>query len=134
LQVYVDVFFPRAVAIARALRDLGGQERLLYTSHSWLLSLYIHCPLNLTLNGKTLRCPTDAAVNELTASIQAGDIYFHAGAFNIEYEQAIIPSVIDFSFQLARNLAGKCFFIIVFLFPSNLMLLFRLLSSFPQMN
>lgn len=107
LQTYVDVFFPRAVAIARALRDLGGSERLIYTSHSWLLSLYLHCPLNLTLNGETLRCPTDAAVNELKAAIQAGDVYFHAGAFNIEYEQAIVTSVIDFSFQLARSLADE---------------------------
>lgn len=28
LQTYVDVYFPRAIAIARALRDLGGDERL----------------------------------------------------------------------------------------------------------
>ena len=107
LQAYVDVFFPRAIAIARALRDLGGQERLLYTSHSWLLSLYLHCPANLTLSGETLRCPTPAAVEELKLAIQAGDIYFHAGAFNIEYEQAINHDVIDFSFQLARDLADE---------------------------
>ena len=107
LQAYVDTFFPRAVAIARALRDLGGQERLLYTSHSWLLSLYLHCPANLTLSGETLRCPTAAAVDELTQAIQAGDIYFHAGAFNIEYEQAVVADVIDFSFQLARDLADE---------------------------
>jgi hypothetical protein len=107
LQVYVDVFFPRAVAIARALRDLGGQERLLYTSHAWLLSLFLHCPVNLTLSGETLRCPTAAAVEELRLAIQAGDVYFHAGSFNIEYEQAITSDVIDFSFQLARDLADE---------------------------
>jgi hypothetical protein len=107
LQAYIDIFFPRAIAIARALRDLNGQEKLLYTSHSWLLSLYLHCPMNLTLSDKTLRCPSDAAVEELKAAIQIGDIYFHAGAFNIEYEQAIVSDVIDFSFQLAFNLADE---------------------------
>lgn len=107
LQAYVDVFFPRAVAIARAMRDLGGSERMLYTSHSWLLSLYLHCPTNLTLSGETLRCPTPAAQQELRDAIAAGDIYFHAGAFNIEYEQALTSSVIDFSFQLARDLADE---------------------------
>jgi len=107
LQAYVDTFFPRAIAIARALRDLGGSERLLYTSHSWLLSLYLHCPANLTLSGETLRCPTADAVAELRAAIVSGDIYFHAGAFNIEYEQALNSDVIDFSFQLARDLADE---------------------------
>ena len=107
LQTYVDVFFPRAVAMARALRDLGGSERLLYTSHAWLLSLYLHCPANLTLSGETLRCPSAAAVEELRLAIQAGDIYFHAGAFNIEYEQALSADVIDFSFSLARGLADE---------------------------
>ena len=107
LQAYVDIFFPRAIAIARALRDLGGQERLLYTSHSWLLSLYLHCPANLTLSGETLRCPTPDAVAELRAALQIGDIYFHAGAFNIEYEQALNSEVVDFSFQLARDLADE---------------------------
>ena len=107
LQTYVDVFFPRAVAIARALRDLGGAERLLYTSHSWLLSLYLHCPANLTLSGETLRCPTAAAVEELRLAIQAGDVYFHAGAFNLEYELALSSHIIDFSFSLARDLADE---------------------------
>jgi len=107
LQTYVDVFFPRAVAIARALRDLGGSERLVYTSHSWLLSLYLHCPANLTLSGETLRCPTPAAVSELRAAIQAGDVYFHAGAFNLQYEQALNAEVVDFSLQLAKDLADE---------------------------
>jgi hypothetical protein len=107
LQAYVDIFFPRAVAIARALRDLGGSERMIYTSHSWLLSLYLHCPPNLTLSGETLRCPTPAAQQELRDAIAAGDVYFHAGAFNIEYEQALTSTVIDFSFQLARDLADE---------------------------
>jgi hypothetical protein len=89
------------------MRDLGGQERLLYTSHSWLLSLYLHCPAGLTLSGETLRCPTPSAVQELRDAIAAGDIYFHAGAFNIEYEQAINSDVIDFSFKLARDLADE---------------------------
>ena len=107
LQAYVDVFFPRAIAIARALRDLGGSERLIYTSHSWLLSLYLHCPANLTLSGETLRCPTPGAVAELTAALQAGDIYFHAGAFNLQYEHAMNAEVVDFSLQLARDLADE---------------------------
>ena len=107
LQVYVDTYFPRAIAIARALRDLGGSERLVYTSHSWLLSLYLHCPANLTLSGETLRCPTPDAVAELAAAIRAGDIYFHAGAFNIQYENALNSAVVDFSLQLARDLADE---------------------------
>lgn len=34
-------------------------------------------------------------------------MYFHAGAFNIEYEQALGAEVIDASFALARDLADE---------------------------
>jgi hypothetical protein len=67
---FVD-YFPRAIAVAQALRALGGEERLVYTSHPFLLSLYLDCPANFTLAaGITLACPSADDVAALEAAVQ----------------------------------------------------------------
>ena len=41
---YFDVYFPRAANLSAQLRQQGYRERLVYTTHSWLVDLYTDCP------------------------------------------------------------------------------------------
>jgi len=46
---YFTEYFPRAVEIADGLQTGGYVESFIYTTHAWLVSLYLDCPPNLTL-------------------------------------------------------------------------------------
>lgn len=85
LNIYFGLYFPRAVAIANALRARNGTERFVYTTHSWLVDLYLNCPANFTLSDVTLNCPSAADVYAFRQGINQGDITFHAAPFNIQY-------------------------------------------------
>lgn len=104
---YFQVYFPRAIAVAAELRAKGGPERLVYTTHGWLASLYVHCPDAFTLSGIVLACPAPADVAAFVAAVQAGDIVWHAGAFNTEYENAFIEELVDAQFQPSFDLADE---------------------------
>jgi len=52
---YFTQYFPRAIAVANGLRDGGYVETLIYTTHAWLVSLYLDCPPNLVLAGIQLQ-------------------------------------------------------------------------------
>lgn len=84
MNIYFAEYFPRAISVANALRDHGGPERLIYTTHGWLAHLYMHCPENFTLSGITLVCPSAQDQAAFAAAAQRGDIVWHAGAFNTE--------------------------------------------------
>jgi hypothetical protein len=107
LNRYFQVYFPRAISVAASLRARGGAERLVYTTHAFLVHLYVHCPANLTLSGIVLACPSDGDVAAFRAAVAAGDIVWHAAAFNTEYENAFNAEMIDVQFQLARDLADE---------------------------
>jgi hypothetical protein len=104
---YFSVYFPRAIAVAQALTARGEGPRLIYTTHPWLLHLYLHCPDSFTLSNITLVCPAAADVQAMKDAIKRGDIAWHAAAFNTEYENALNPEMIDVQFQLARDLADE---------------------------
>lgn len=107
LNRYFDVYFPRAIAVAAALRARGGPERLIYTTHAFLVHLYLHCPANFVLSNVTLACPSPDAVAAFRAAVAAGDIVWHAGAFNTEYENALNAAGIDAQLGLAAALADE---------------------------
>jgi len=46
---YFTEYFPRAVEIAKDLWTGGYVETFIYTTHPWLVSLYLDCPPNLRL-------------------------------------------------------------------------------------
>jgi len=46
---YFTEYFPRAIEIADGLRTGGYVETFIYTTHAWLVSLYLDCPPNLVL-------------------------------------------------------------------------------------
>ena len=101
------MYFPRAISVAQQLTARGEPPRLIYTTHPWLLHLYLHCPVDFTLSNITLICPADADVAAMRAAVARGDIAFHAGAFNTEYENALNAEMIDVQFQLAFDLADE---------------------------
>jgi len=46
---YFTEYFPRAIEIATGLRNGSYVETFIYTTHAWLVSLYLDCPPNLVL-------------------------------------------------------------------------------------
>ena len=107
LNMYFEVYFPRAVRVAEELRARGGPERLVYTTHGWLAHLYVHCPADLVLSGIALVCPPPAGVSAFKAAARRGDIVWQAGAFNSQYELAFNADMVDEQFRLSRELADE---------------------------
>lgn len=62
---YLDDFFPRALAVAEALRQRGGPERLAWTTGSWVLH-------------RALRQPAAVAARAVADGVTAGDLAWHA--------------------------------------------------------
>lgn len=52
---YFVEFFPRSINTSATLRELGYYEKQIYTTHPWLVRLYLHCPPNLVLSGIKLQ-------------------------------------------------------------------------------
>ena len=65
LNIYFQEYYPRALYIAQEVREHGGTDRFVYTTHPWLMSLYLDCPPNMNLSGIVLQCPDEAAVSGL---------------------------------------------------------------------
>eukprot|EP01043_Picozoa_sp_COSAG02_P010638 COSAG02_NODE_378_length_23535_cov_35.310164_9_plen_1246_part_00 len=107
LNEYFETYFPRAVRVAADLRARGGSERLVYTTHSWLAHLYVHCPADFVLSGIALQCPSPVAVAAFKRAVQQGDIVWHAGAFNTEYELAFNEEMVGEQFRLSRELSDE---------------------------
>lgn len=65
---YFDVYFPMAVSVAQQLREKGGTERLIYTTHPWLVSIYVDCENanipQLPQIDETLHCPNATALQD----------------------------------------------------------------------
>jgi hypothetical protein len=107
LNEYFASYFPRAVRVAAELRARGGTERLVYTTHGWLAHLYVHCPADFVLSGIPLRCPSRAEVSAFKVAARQGDIVWHAGAFNTEYELAFNAEMVAEQFRLSRELSDE---------------------------
>ena len=96
---YFDDFFPRAIKIANTLRKYGGKERLVFTTHTYLVSLYLDCPPNMGLH-----CPDDEAKDSFKNAVTRGDITWHAFPFNSEPEYLLRPLVVETGFNLTHRL------------------------------
>jgi hypothetical protein len=99
---YFDVYYPNAIKTALDLRELPGPERLIYTTHPWLVSLYLDCPSDSQW-GSLLHCPNATAVAAFRAAVLRGDIAWHAFPFNTEPE-LYDPSLFASALQIAQQL------------------------------
>lgn len=96
---YFDIFFPRAILIAKTLRDINGTERLVFTTHSYLVSLYLDCPPNMGLH-----CPNEVLLNDFKDAVNRGDITWHAFPFNSEPEYLLKPLMVEAGFNLTHQI------------------------------
>uniref|UniRef100_A0A6B2KYD0 Glycoside hydrolase family 38 N-terminal domain-containing protein n=1 Tax=Arcella intermedia TaxID=1963864 RepID=A0A6B2KYD0_9EUKA len=104
LNQYFTIYFPRAIALAKAMKVLGGPEKFIYTSHLFLLHLYLYCD-SFQLSNISLSCPSTSQQQEMMEAIQNGDIYFHAAPDNIEFGNMYSPLMVEVSFLLNQQLS-----------------------------
>ena len=71
LNMYFQEYFPRAIRQAAEMNDLYPAGGCIYTTHPWLIKLYLDCLPYLFLSGVHLECPTESAVQE-EAVLKAG--------------------------------------------------------------
>ena len=96
---YFDFFIPEAILITNTLREYGGEERLVFTTHSYLVSLYLDCPPNMGLH-----CPSEEATGRFKDAVNRGDITWHAFPFNGEPEYFLRPLMLEAGFNLTHRL------------------------------
>ena len=103
LNTYFQEYFPRAVRLALEMAELYPGEGFIYTTHPWLVSLYLDCPPDLVLSGIKLYCPTKDEVAGFEQAILKGYIVWHAGAMNMQME-FMNEAVLKASLQIAADL------------------------------
>eukprot|EP00756_Hemistasia_phaeocysticola_P027509 Hpha_TRINITY_DN16121_c1_g8::TRINITY_DN16121_c1_g8_i1::g.4195::m.4195 len=104
---YTSEYFPAAAALANGMRALGGTDRFIYTTHPWLVSLYIDCPPDFVLaNGTKLFCPTEAELAGFKKAVANGDIVWHDGPFNLQSE-AVSPLLFELGLRLSDDINTK---------------------------
>lgn len=90
---------PMQAAVAKAMHHHSPHgDRYIYTTHSYLLSLFLDCPL-----GMDLQCPNATTRDTVLDAIQAGAITWHAHPHNAQYE-FYDTSLLEFSFDLTHDL------------------------------
>jgi hypothetical protein len=106
LNIYFHQHFPRAISVATTLRATSKQ-RFIYTTHPWLVSLYLDCPPNIVLSGIPLICPTAAEIAVFRAAVAAGDITWHRGPFNMQPENLASSLLFEMSLDLSLSLSQQ---------------------------
>ncbi len=87
---YFDDYIPRAIHVARQLREAGSEERLVWTTGSWLIFEY-------------LEQAAPAGRAELEAAIAAGDIAWH-GLPCTFHSELLDPGLFRFGLGLSQAL------------------------------
>ena len=95
---YFDKYFPETIQIANDLRQREGKERLVFTTHPFLVYLYYNCYPELGLH-----CPNETQLGEFTEAISRGDVVWHAFPFNAQME-FYDESLADFGFSVTHML------------------------------
>ena len=103
LNMYFTVYFPRAISLASGINQWNPKLSFIYTTHPWLVSLYLDCPPNMVLNGAQLLCPLKEEVDAMIRAIKSGYIAMHAGPMNMQYGMMNSDTVVA-SIQLAQRI------------------------------
>lgn len=101
VNMYFDRYFPDAIRLAEELRQANHEERLVFTTHSYLVWLYLNCPPDTGLH-----CPEYDAIDSFRAAISKGDIAWHAFPFNAQPE-VYDRSMADFGFRFTMNISKE---------------------------
>ncbi|KXS16332.1 hypothetical protein M427DRAFT_31468 [Gonapodya prolifera JEL478] len=97
---YFTKYFADAIEASRKVYETSnGTEKYIYTTHAWLLSMYLdECPPNARF-----KCPTEEEKRIVVEAIRRGDLTYHAFPFNtqIEYGSADLARS---ALQLTRHI------------------------------
>jgi hypothetical protein len=74
---YFDEFWPRAMRVAKELRDDGHSESYTYTTFSWLVSTFLSCPPHAGLH-----CPNATYKEEVVQAMRRGEMTWNAFPFD----------------------------------------------------
>ena len=94
---YFDEFFPAAIQLAAKLRQ-GGFQQLVFTTHTFLVSLFLDCPPSMNIH-----CPSNSERDAFLKAVRQGYISWHAYPFNAQPE-VYDQSLAEFGFQLTHDL------------------------------
>jgi hypothetical protein len=97
---YFDEYFPLAIETSNRLRLEKSPTGYIYTSHPWLVSLYLDCPQEIW---RDLHCPNTTAQETLKNAIKQGDFTYHVFPFNSEPE-VLDSSLADYAITIAHDL------------------------------
>lgn len=78
---YFKDYFPAAIAVIDELRKQGSALTYRYLTHSYLVSLYLDCPLQLGIY-----CPSPREVAAFEDAVRRGDVTWHAFPHNAQVE------------------------------------------------
>lgn len=82
---YFDVYFPQALDLAVTIPQQPGNKKYIYTSHSWLISIYLNCtPFQALFPFGPIHCPSEANVTRMKNAIRNGNFVWHAFPFNAQ--------------------------------------------------
>ncbi len=102
VQKYFTEYFPRAVQIGEEMANttipatMKSKPASVWTTHAWLISLYVDCPL-----GMGFTCPSAADVAAFKDSVAKGHIAWHAFPFNSELD-TLDAHMADFGVKMSQ--------------------------------
>ena len=79
---YFDDYFPLAIKTAEQSKELGLS--FIYTTHAFLVSLYLDCPKYMNLH-----CPNQTSINAFLKALKNGIIftYFYYAISHVKFEK-----------------------------------------------
>ncbi len=101
LNEYFDKHLMNAIDTSAKLRKntTAGAPQFIYTSHPWLINMFIDCPQTLWPD---LHCPDEEKINKVTDAVQRGDLTYHAFSANTQAEIVGDVSLAKFGVELSR--------------------------------
>ena len=95
---YFDIYFPAVIKTVEEMKLLGLEETLVFTTHPFLVYLYINCYAELGLHGLSAQ-----SIADFTSAVHSGHITWHAFPFNAELKFYDV-SLAEFGFQITHQL------------------------------
>ena len=109
--LYFNVHLPNAAHLAQDLRDRGGEERFIFTTHPWILLEFFD-----NIAQCTTERPNRATIELVENAIKQGDITWHAHAFsmfipmmdkNLFNISLSVSSILDMRFNQTRKTSAS---------------------------
>ena len=96
--LYFNEHLPNAARLAQQLRDRGGPERFIFTTHAWILLEFFD-----NIAQCTNERPNSTTVELIEKAIQQGDITWHAYAFTM-FVPMLDKNIFNFSLSISSIL------------------------------